>query len=634
MPDPERIGKYHVRRLIKRGGMGVLYLCFDPDVRRHVAIKVLRTDLDTPELRERFEREVTAVGGLHHPNVVTTFGTERHDGELCLVMEYLAGETLADLIRRRPALSVRRKLQILHDICSGLGHAHRAGIIHRDIKPANVMLDAHGTVKVLDFGIARTSDSDLTLHGSLMGTLNYMAPEQVTGGTIDARTDVFAVGAVGYELFAFRAAFGGTMAKGLIPKLLDSAPPPLWDICPDLPPEIPPIFSKAMHKDPAQRYSDVRLLGAALASAARWLPPDPADDDPLAAASSEPTLLIPGRGAAGGPASSSGTASAPAALAVDSPARASEAMTTGEFGRAAATTQPELPAPTAPARRRRLYGTAAGVAVAASVWLLWQAGGAAPTAPTHQEQSGATAATSPAAPPPPAAEPTPLPSSMGNAPAETASRATVPSTTSPTSRSPELPPLPQRETGDVPPVQDTDRPAVVQNATRPPVVQDATPSVVEAVPPAPPAAPIPRAQPADVTPEPPAAAASPAPEPSIAPPAPRPPTDRESIVAAVNRYAAAMTAMNVSEIAAIFPMPPAALGNLERQFAELISEEVTPMNVRVQIEGGMAATVNCELKYDVRFRDRRGRQVNEFGVTLRLRKQEDGRWLIVSRSGR
>ena len=209
------IGRYQILDKIGEGGMGSLFLARDPAIDRLVAIKLLRHGLDTEPLRERFAREARAAGRLRHPHIVTIFDVGEHDGDPFIAMEFLAGETLAELIRDGARLSLSRRLKLLEELCDGLGYAHRAGLVHRDIKPANLMVDADGVLKILDFGIVRVSDSGMTQAGVLVGTVNYMSPEQVVGSTVDHRSDIFAVGLVAYELISGRQAFPGTMKDRL-----------------------------------------------------------------------------------------------------------------------------------------------------------------------------------------------------------------------------------------------------------------------------------------------------------------------------------------------------------------------------------------------------------------------------------
>jgi serine/threonine protein kinase len=190
-------------------------------------------------LRERFAREARSVASLHHLHIVTIFDVGEYEGHPFIAMEYIRGETLQALIRARLVLSIARKLEILEQLCEGLAFAHRAGIIHRDVKPANMILQLDGSLKILDFGIARIAKSSGMTHaGMLIGTLNYMSPEQVSGQVADNRSDVFAVGAVMYELLSYRQAFPGGIEDGILYRLMNESPAPLEDACPGLDPEI------------------------------------------------------------------------------------------------------------------------------------------------------------------------------------------------------------------------------------------------------------------------------------------------------------------------------------------------------------------------------------------------------------
>ena len=260
MALPATIGKYRIDKLIKRGGMGAVYLGFDPELKRPAAIKVLRDDLDDGDAQERFKREAVAVAALRHPNIVTIYHADVDDGRPYIAMEYIPGESLAELIRRNAPMSLPRKLQIVEDICRALAAAHRAGIVHRDIKPANVMVDGEEHVILLDFGIARTPDATLTQTGAFVGTLSYMAPEQLTDGTqADHRSDVFAVGAVLFELIAGKPAF----PRG-VPGAAPGEAPLLSDVS-DAGREVSAVVAKALRMDPATRYKDVETLRTDLA---------------------------------------------------------------------------------------------------------------------------------------------------------------------------------------------------------------------------------------------------------------------------------------------------------------------------------------------------------------------------------
>jgi serine/threonine-protein kinase len=255
------IGRYHILEHIGEGGMGSLYLARDPAIDRLIAIKLLRQGLDTKPLRERFAREARAAGRLRHANIVTIFDVGEHEGDPFIAMEFLAGETLAALIRDGARLSLTRRLKLLEELCDGLAYAHRSGIVHRDIKPANLMVDADGVLKILDFGIVRIGDAAAThASGGLVGTVNYMSPEQVVGRSVDRRSDIFSVGLVAYELISGRQAFRGTVKDGLLDRIVSVAIRPLAELMPELDPGVIAIVNLALMKDPADRYQELARM--------------------------------------------------------------------------------------------------------------------------------------------------------------------------------------------------------------------------------------------------------------------------------------------------------------------------------------------------------------------------------------
>jgi eukaryotic-like serine/threonine-protein kinase len=177
---PTNIGPYRIIQAIGHGGMGSLYLAWDEKLERHIVIKVLKEDDD--ELRARFSREAKSAARLKHTHIVTIFELGEHDSEPYIAMEYIEGPTLAEVIAGRDQPPLPRKLELMAQLCDGLGYAHRAGVVHRDIKPANVMIHKDGDLKILDFGVARIAESaSMTQAGMMIGTLNYMSPEQVSG---------------------------------------------------------------------------------------------------------------------------------------------------------------------------------------------------------------------------------------------------------------------------------------------------------------------------------------------------------------------------------------------------------------------------------------------------------------------
>ncbi|MCL4811433.1 MAG: serine/threonine protein kinase, partial [Vicinamibacteraceae bacterium] len=259
---PASIGRYQVRDRLGQGGMGVLYLAHDPDLERPVAIKLLRVGSD--DLRERFVRESRIAARLQHPHIVGIYDVGVHEGQPFIAMEFIAGDTLADLIKRRSPLSIGRKLALIEDLCEGLAFAHKAGVVHRDVKPANLMVNQEGILKILDFGIARVGDSGMTQVGVLMGTPNYMSPEQVDGLTVDFRSDIFAVGLVLYELLVYQPAFAAKSQHQTLHRILHEEPTPLRELDASLDPELETIVAQALRKRPEERYQDLTLLRADL----------------------------------------------------------------------------------------------------------------------------------------------------------------------------------------------------------------------------------------------------------------------------------------------------------------------------------------------------------------------------------
>ena len=268
---PTAIGRYEVKAFIARGGMGTLYLASDPVLQRQVAIKLLR-EADNEELRTRFTREARSAANLRHRNIVTIFDVGDYQGQPFMAMEYIQGQTLSALIGSDPPPSTIRRLQFIEDLCDGLAYAHTRGVVHRDIKPANLMVDQEGTLKILDFGIARAAaESGMTQAGLLVGTLNYMSPEQVAGTVVDGRSDMFAVGAVMYELLTRRQAFPGKIDSGVLHKILNGEPEPFETLCPHLDPAIGQIIRRALRKESVERYMDLQQMRSEVAQARRIL---------------------------------------------------------------------------------------------------------------------------------------------------------------------------------------------------------------------------------------------------------------------------------------------------------------------------------------------------------------------------
>ncbi len=278
-----RLGPYELLSTIGAGGMGEVYKARDTRLNRIVAIKVLPNHLaDRPELRERFEREAQAIAGVNHPHICTLHDVGHEDGTDFLVMEYLEGETLAIRLLRGP-LPLDQVLRYSIEIVDALDKAHRKGITHRDLKPGNIMLTKNGA-KLLDFGLAKlrqttekipvsqmaTLSQNPTVQGMLLGTVQYMAPEQVEGNNdlIDARTDIFAFGAVLYEMATGKRAFEGKTSASVMAKILESDPPPMSTIQPLTSALLERPVKRCLEKDPENRWQTARDLELELKSVA------------------------------------------------------------------------------------------------------------------------------------------------------------------------------------------------------------------------------------------------------------------------------------------------------------------------------------------------------------------------------
>ncbi len=283
-----RLGRYEVIAPIGAGGMGEVYRAHDTRLNRAVAIKILPAELSRdPERRARFEREARAVAALNHPHICTLYDISHHADVEFLVMELLDGKTLAAQLERGP-LEIADVLSYTIEIADALDKAHGLGIVHRDLKPANVMLTRSG-VKLLDFGLAKLREEDapianaptqttppLTGHGQILGTLHYMAPEQLEGRTVDARADLFALGTIVYEMITGRRAFDGSSQAGLIGATLHTSPPPMTRVMPGTPPALERLVAVCLAKDPDDRWStahDVLLQLKGIGEVSQTAPP-------------------------------------------------------------------------------------------------------------------------------------------------------------------------------------------------------------------------------------------------------------------------------------------------------------------------------------------------------------------------
>ena len=256
--NPEKIGRYQILERVGKGGMGVLYRGIDPVLDREVAIKVMLMDFseDTEQMRPRFYREAQAAAKLQHSNIVTIFEFAEDHNQPYIVMEFLRGASLASRMNAPLPLTLDDKLNVVAQLCGALHYAHEQGVVHRDIKPANIFILPDGTVKLLDFGVAKLTTSTLTRQGDVLGSASYMSPEQVGGSdTVDGRSDIFSVGVMLYELLAGRKPFIGEGPTATIVKILRENPPSLNQTAPGLSPQLVAAVEKALAKNPADRFA-------------------------------------------------------------------------------------------------------------------------------------------------------------------------------------------------------------------------------------------------------------------------------------------------------------------------------------------------------------------------------------------
>jgi serine/threonine protein kinase len=262
-------GRYEVEELVGHGGMSSVYKAHDSLLERHVALKILHEQYSGDEgFVERFKREARTVAQLQHPNIVTVIDRGEEDGRQYIVFEYIDGENLKELVVRKGRLDVREALEIALEVARGLAFAHENGLIHRDVKPQNVLLNGDGRAKVTDFGIARTLDVDgMTQTGTVLGTSNYIAPEQASGQRVDAHSDVYSLGAVLYELLAGEVPFPGESFLAVAMKHMHEPPPNILDVRGDVPLRVAAAVDRALEKDPEQRFPTMDAFAAELEAA-------------------------------------------------------------------------------------------------------------------------------------------------------------------------------------------------------------------------------------------------------------------------------------------------------------------------------------------------------------------------------
>ena len=303
-PQPPKLGIYLLQRLVGKGGMGSVYLAVDPTLKRQVALKVLAPELAAdPECVARFHREATSLARIRHPNLVHIYAVGQDASRHFIAMEYLKGQSVADILRERGPLPVPSALRILGQVLAALDKVHAAGIVHRDLKPANIMIDEDQRAILTDFGLAKPRhDRSVTADNTLVGTPEYMAPELAEGQDADFRTDIYALGIILFELLTGRVPYHGSSAFATLRQHLEKPVPSARALVPSVPPQLDAAIARAAAKRPADRYPTVRALAAELvavtsthelaelASGARGLAERPTMPADFAAAATAPTL--------------------------------------------------------------------------------------------------------------------------------------------------------------------------------------------------------------------------------------------------------------------------------------------------------------------------------------------------------
>lgn len=305
------IGPYQILEELGRGAMGVVFRGLDPTIGRQVAIKLIRAHLASDEeiefLRQRLAREAAAAGRLSHATVVTVYHIGQHEGTPYLVMEYVEGVSLESMLKQRSGPEDAAEcVKILVQVAEGLDHAHSQGVVHRDVKPANILVRNDGQVKIADFGIARIVDNSMTRTGFTMGTLNYMAPEQIAASSVSGRADQYALAVIAFEMLCGRKPFEAETQAGLILKITSEGTPSLHDFNPGIPAAANAVMQRALAKDPGTRFATcaefVQALTDGLASKEMPVPhpaPAPVAIPPPPPAASRRQALLWSAGAVG-----------------------------------------------------------------------------------------------------------------------------------------------------------------------------------------------------------------------------------------------------------------------------------------------------------------------------------------------
>ncbi len=289
------VGRYRVLQFLGSGAMGEVYLAEDPQIERRLAIKTVRLAGRAQEIEDRKRRllrEARAAGRLLHPNVVALFDAGEQEGLLFLAFEFVEGTDLAERLEAGPPLSLRDVLRVVRQTAGALDYAHRQGIVHRDIKPSNILLDTAGQVKVADFGIAKVAgqSTELTMAGSVMGSPQYLSPEQIRGEELDGRSDIFSLGVVLYELLSKTRPFNGETITTLVYQILHMEPPPISELR-SVPARLETLLRRMLAKNRDERFAAASEIATEIATIERELSDEtlsaPASDLPL-----EPTRVM------------------------------------------------------------------------------------------------------------------------------------------------------------------------------------------------------------------------------------------------------------------------------------------------------------------------------------------------------
>ncbi|MGD2166445.1 MAG: serine/threonine-protein kinase, partial [Anaerolineae bacterium] len=265
----QELGKYRIRAKIGRGGMGTVFKAYDPTLDRYAAVKVLAPHLVwKEEAIERFLREARAAARLRHPSIVTIYDVGQDGDWYYFAMEHLEGRPLTEVLLERGPLPSSEVLDILRPLAEALDYAHEEGLVHRDIKPGNIMVEPRGRVTLTDFGIVHAAQQTrITATGTLVGTPEYMSPEQAKGAAIDARSDQYSLGVVAYEMLGGRVPFSAESPFALLYKVTQEPLPPIREVCPTLPAEAEQVLERALAKRPGDRYPTVTAFVDALQQA-------------------------------------------------------------------------------------------------------------------------------------------------------------------------------------------------------------------------------------------------------------------------------------------------------------------------------------------------------------------------------